>query len=122
MNGEDAITTRQLAGNSWVQAQTEKWYRDFKFLIHHTRVITLLLEHPQVPWHAKVVAACTRGYLFSPVQVIPTFIPIIGQLDDLAVLIVGMKLIRWLAPLSALAECESKADLRALRNGSFSGA
>ena len=120
MNGERAITTR-LDGNSWLRAQTEKWNRDFKFLIRHTRVMTLLLRHPQVPWYAKVVAACTRGYLFSPVQIIPTFIQIIGQIDELAVLIVGMKLIRWLAPNSVVAECESKADLTALRHGSFPG-
>jgi uncharacterized membrane protein YkvA (DUF1232 family) len=122
MNGEGAITNRELNSSSWIQAQTEKWNRDFKFLIRHTRVLTLLLRHPEVPWQAKLVAACTRGYLFSPVQIIPTFIPIIGQLDDLAVLTVGMKLIRRLAPKSALAECESKGDLKALRHGSFPGA
>jgi uncharacterized membrane protein YkvA (DUF1232 family) len=47
---------------------------------------TLLLRHPAVPWHAKVVAACSVGYLLSPIQFIPTFIPVIGQLDDLAAL------------------------------------
>jgi uncharacterized membrane protein YkvA (DUF1232 family) len=111
MHGEGATTARQLTGmNSWLQAQAERWNRDFKFLLRQTRVITLLLRHRAVPWPAKLVATCTLGYLLSPIQIIPTFIPIIGQLDDLAVLIGGMKLIRLLTPKSVLAECESKLD------------
>lgn len=119
MNGEGAIRRSELAGNGWLQEQTEKRNRDFKFLICHTRLMTLLRRHPQVPWHAKLVSAATLGYLFSPIQIIPSFIPIIGQLDELAVLIVGMKLIRLLAPKWAVAECESKADLAALRNANL---
>ena len=107
---EGAITARELNDSSWLRAQSEKWSRDFKFLLRQTRVITLLLRHPAVPWNAKLVAGCTLAYLLSPIQVIPTFIPIIGQLDDLAVLIGGMKLIRLLTPKSVLAECESKLD------------
>ena len=114
MNGEGTITARELTGNSWLQAQTEKWNRELKFLISNARVMTLLLRHPQTPWHAKVVASCTLAYLFSPVHIIPTFIPMLGQLDQLAVLIAGMKLIRLLMPKPALAECQSKADLTAL--------
>ena len=114
MNGEDAITARALAGNGWFQGQAEKWNRDFRFLINNARALTLLVRHPQTPWHAKMVASCTLGYLFSPIHIIPTFIPIIGQLDQLAVLIIGMKLLRLLMPKAALAECESKADLTAL--------
>lgn len=111
MNGDSAITARELAGSSWLQAQSEKWNRDFKFLIRQTRVLNLLLRHPQVPWYAKAVAACTVGYLFSPIQIIPAFIPIIGQLDDVAVLVLGMKLLRLLTPKSVMAECEWKADM-----------
>jgi len=111
MNHEGAITARELTGSSWLQTQSEKWNRDFKFLIRQTRVITLLLRHPQVPWYAKAVAACIIGYLFSPIQIIPTFIPIIGQLDDVAVLVLGMKLLGLLTPKSVLTDCECKADL-----------
>ena len=86
--------------------QSAKWKRDFKFLMRETRVITLLLRHPDVPWHAKVIAGFTLGYLLSPIQVIPTFIPVIGQLDDLAVLLLGRKLVRAFTPEAVLAECE----------------
>jgi uncharacterized membrane protein YkvA (DUF1232 family) len=43
------------------------------------------------------------------VQLIPTFIPVIGQLDDLAVLYLGMKIVRWRTPANILAECETRA-------------
>ncbi|PYY17225.1 MAG: hypothetical protein DMG61_00230 [Acidobacteria bacterium] len=111
MNNEAAIGIPELASDeSWLRQQALKWNRDVKFLIRETRVLSLLLRHPDAPWRAKVVAACTVGYLLSPIQIIPTFIPLIGQLDDLAVLLTGMKLLRRLAPTAALAECEAKAD------------
>lgn len=61
-----------------------------------------------MPWYSKLIAASTLGYIVSPIQLIPTFIPVIGQLDDLAVVIVGIKLLRILTPKAALTECEAK--------------
>jgi len=84
-----------------------RWFEGLRFLIRQTRIMTSILKHPQVPWHAKLVAGCTVGYLLSPIQLIPTPIPVIGQLDDLAVLIVGMKLVRILTPAALLEECSS---------------
>jgi uncharacterized membrane protein YkvA (DUF1232 family) len=49
------------------------------------------------------------SYLLSPVQLIPTFIPVIGQLDDIVVLLIGMKLLRRLTPCDVIAECEERA-------------
>lgn len=49
------------------------------------------------------------AYLFSPIQFIPTFILVIGQLDDLLALFLGTKLIRKLTPKNVLAECEAHA-------------
>ena len=107
MNNDVAITVPDLAsGNSWLRAHSAKWNKDLKFLMRQIRILTLLLRHPAVPWPAKLVAAGTVGYLVSPIQLIPSFIPIIGQLDDIAVLLVGMKLLRRLAPKMVLAECE----------------
>jgi len=83
MNNEAAIGIPELASDeSWLRQQALKWNRDVKFLIRETRVLSLLLRHPDAPWRAKVVAACTVGYLLSPIQIIPTFIPLIGQLGS----------------------------------------
>jgi uncharacterized membrane protein YkvA (DUF1232 family) len=111
MNNEIAIPVPDLASDDHFACErSAKWNKDFKFLLRETRVITLLLRHPDVPWHAKLIAACTLGYLLSPIQVIPTFIPVIGQLDDLAVLLIGMKLLRALTPRTVLVECEAKTQ------------
>ena len=111
MNNEIAIPVPDLANDDHLAGErSAKWNRDLKFLLRETRVVTLLLRHPDVPWHAKLIAACTLGYLLSPIQVIPTFIPVIGQLDDLAVLLIGMKLLRALTPRTVLAECEAKTQ------------
>ena len=67
-------------------------------------------KHPRVPWYAKVVAVCTAGYLFSPIQLIPSFIPVIGFLDDFLVLFFGVKLLQRIVPPEILAECRQQAN------------
>jgi uncharacterized membrane protein YkvA (DUF1232 family) len=88
---------------------SSKCSEGMRFLVRQTRAMTFVLRHPAVPLHAKIVAACSVGYLLSPIQLIPTFIPVIGQLDDLAVLYVGMKLLRILTPADLMEECEARA-------------
>ena len=73
-------------------------------------LLTLLLRSAKVPWPAKVIASCSIGYVFSPIQLIPSFIPVIGQLDDIAVLFIGMRIIRKLTPPAALRECEAQSE------------
>jgi len=84
-------------------------------VVRQTRVMTLILRHPEVPWSAKFVAACALGYIVSPIQLIPSFIPVIGQLDDVAVLFLGAKLVRVIVPSAILAECEGRAESPTVR-------
>ena len=94
---------------SWFRIQMEKRRRDLESIVRQVRVLTLVLRHPKAPWYAKAIAGCAVAYLVSPVQLLPTFIPIIGQLDDLFVLFVGMKLLRKLTPPAILDECVAKS-------------
>jgi uncharacterized membrane protein YkvA (DUF1232 family) len=94
---------------SWFRAQMARRRQDLEYVVWQIRVLGLAIKHPQVPWHAKLVAGCAVGYLVSPIQIIPTFIPVIGQLDDLFVLFIGMKLLRKWTPERVLAECETRA-------------
>jgi len=73
------------------------------------RVIRRALRHAQVPLHAKLVAGCAVLYVFSPVQLIPNFIPIIGQIDDVLVVSLGMKFLRKCVPQNVLDDCENDA-------------
>lgn len=101
---QDVVVTR--AG--WFRVQSARWRKDVAFVLHQVRTLSQLLGHPRVPWHARLVAGCAVAYLVSPIQLIPTFIPVIGQMDDLLVLFLGMKLLRKLTPAEILAECEAK--------------
>ncbi len=64
-----------------------------------------LLRHPDTPWSVRAVATVAVGYVLSPIQLIPSFIPIIGQLDDVCVVFAGSRIIRMLVDPALLAEC-----------------
>jgi uncharacterized membrane protein YkvA (DUF1232 family) len=94
---------------SWLQRQLVKWKRDVAFVLCQARTLTFILKHPQTPWPARLVAGSAAAYVLSPIQLIPTFIPVIGQMDDLFVLFVGMKFLRKMTPKRILDECETRA-------------
>ncbi|MGD0917735.1 MAG: YkvA family protein [Thermodesulfobacteriota bacterium] len=52
--------------------------------------IYLAYKDPRVPWYAKLLIACVIGYVFSPIDLIPDFIPILGYVDDLILVPIGI--------------------------------
>jgi uncharacterized membrane protein YkvA (DUF1232 family) len=104
-----AVTIPQEAtiGMSW-KSQAQRVHRE-------AQVYYFAFKHPRVPWYAKLVAACSAGYLFSPIQLIPSYIPVIGFSDDFLVLFVGAKLLRRLIPPEVLAECRQLANAAEMR-------
>jgi uncharacterized membrane protein YkvA (DUF1232 family) len=72
-------------------------------------------KHPRSPWYAKVVAGCSAGYLFSPIQLIPSYIPVIGFMDDFAVLFIGAKILQRIIPQEVFTECRQMAELAEMR-------
>jgi uncharacterized membrane protein YkvA (DUF1232 family) len=109
---ENAYENKRKA---WLDARVAKGKVGIATVVRQCRILALLLKHPRTPWSSRVVAGCAVSYLLSPVQLIPTFVPVIGQLDDLFVLFVGMKVIRRLTPDELLAECEQRAGSPILR-------
>jgi uncharacterized membrane protein YkvA (DUF1232 family) len=63
-------------------------------LYSHVSLFFGIMKDPQAPWTAKLAATLIVGYVLSPIQLIPSFIPIIGQIDDVAVIWLGMTMIR----------------------------
>jgi uncharacterized membrane protein YkvA (DUF1232 family) len=57
-----------------------------------------LFKHPQTPRAAKIVAIVVLAYLVSPIDLIPDFIPVLGQLDDLVIVPLGIALVTRLTP------------------------
>ena len=66
--------------------------------------------HPDTPWYAKALAVLVAAYAFSPIDLIPDFIPVIGYLDDLIVVPLGIWLALRLIPRHVLEESRRKAD------------
>ena len=71
------------------------------------RVMLRAFRHPDVPWYAKLAAGCVVGYVLSPIQLIPNFIPVIGQLDDVLVVSLGIRLLRRWVPPRVLRDCQT---------------
>src|SRR3712207_9561699 len=77
---------------------------------------------PRVPWYAKAVAAGVAAYALSPIDLIPDFIPILGQLDELVVLPLGIALAVRLIPPEIMAEHRAAAIAAEGRPGSRAAA
>ena len=76
-----------------------------------TEVYALYLAYrdPRVPWYARVFAACVVGYAFSPIDLIPDVIPILGYLDDLILVPLGVVVALRMIPPDVMAECRERA-------------
>ena len=89
-----------------------RWARALK---RDVVALYLAARDPRVPWYAKAVAACVAAYAFSPIDLIPDFIPVLGYLDDLIILPLGILLAVRLVPPDVMAELRAEADRRAAR-------
>jgi uncharacterized membrane protein YkvA (DUF1232 family) len=97
------VEPRKAAGSVGWKVQAQRVQREA-----HT--FYFAFKHPRVRWYAKLVAVCTAAYLFSPIQLIPSFIPVIGFLDDFLVLFLGVKLLKKIIPAEVFIECHALAD------------
>ena len=89
---------------------SDKWRKNVHRLKIEIYTLYLAYRHPQVPWYARVWAACVVAYAFSPFDLIPDFIPVLGHLDDLIIVPMGVVLARKMIPRLVLDECRLKAE------------
>jgi uncharacterized membrane protein YkvA (DUF1232 family) len=82
----------------------------------------LAARDPRVPWPAKAVAVCVAAYALSPIDLIPDFIPVLGYLDDLIIVPLGILLALRLVPPDLMAEFRREADGLGERPASRAGA
>ncbi|NLS03349.1 DUF1232 domain-containing protein [Rhizobium sp. P32RR-XVIII] len=75
----------------------------------------------RVPWYAKVMAGAVAAYALSPVDLIPDFIPVLGYLDDLIIVPLGILLAVKLVPPQVMAELRAEAASRVSRPTSRTG-
>ena len=86
-------------------------------------VVYLVARDPRVPWPVKALAAAVAAYALSPIDLIPDFIPVVGYLDDLVIVPLGILAVVKLVPAEILAELREEAARRlAARPRSWAGA
>jgi uncharacterized membrane protein YkvA (DUF1232 family) len=81
----------------------------------------LASRDPRVPWYAKALAIAVAGYALSPIDLIPDFIPVLGYLDDLIILPLGIWLVIRLIPEDVMDEHRAMADQAGKRPVSRAG-
>jgi uncharacterized membrane protein YkvA (DUF1232 family) len=99
-------------------SRIKTWARSLKRDAH---AIYLASRDPRVPWYAKALAVAVAGYALSPIDLIPDFIPIIGYLDELIILPLGIWLVVALIPQEIMVEYRAKADAAGQRPTSRAG-
>ena len=86
-------------------------------------VVYLVARDSRVPWPVKMLAAAVAAYALSPIDLIPDFIPVVGYLDDLVIVPLGILAVVKLVPAEILAELREEAARRlAARPRSWAGA
>ena len=87
-------------------SRIKTWARNLKRDGH---AIYLASRDPRVPWYAKVVAIAVAAYALSPIDLIPDFIPVIGYLDELLILPLGIWVVVRLIPDEVMVEYRARA-------------
>jgi uncharacterized membrane protein YkvA (DUF1232 family) len=93
-----------------------------RILKRDTYALYYVARDRRTPWYAKVLAAAVVAYALSPFDLIPDFIPVLGLVDDLIIVPLGIAAVLRLVPADVLAECRERAQLRAERRVSWIGA
>ncbi len=84
------------------------WAKELKIQVY---ALYLAYQDPRVPLLARILAACIVGYALSPIDLIPDVIPVLGLLDDLVIVPLGIMIVLKLIPANVLAECQAKSRL-----------
>lgn len=90
-----------------IMGRLRGWARGIKRDVH---ALYLSARDPRVPWYAKAVALAVAAYALSPIDLIPDFVPVLGYLDDLIIVPLGILLAVRLIPADVFAEHRATAD------------
>lgn len=100
----------------WIDALRQR-AGELKREIH---ALYLAARHPLTPWYAKLLVAAIVAYALSPIDLIPDFIPVLGYLDDLLLLPLGIAWAIRMIPAAVMIECRARAA-RAAQAGGLDG-
>lgn len=81
----------------------------------------LAARDPRVPWPARLLAILVAAYALSPIDLIPDFIPVLGWIDDLILVPLGLWVVRRLIPDALWADLHAAAEAASTRPSSRAG-
>lgn len=87
----------------------ENFTKKARALKKETFALYLACRDERTPLFAKILAACVVGYAFSPIDLIPDFIPVLGLLDDLILIPIGIALVLKMIPPEVMEDCRQQA-------------
>lgn len=87
-------------------ASLRKWARSLK---QQTLVVYFAARDPRTPWFVRLLALAVAAYALSPIDLIPDFIPVLGYLDDLVLIPLGLALVVRLTPAEVMASARERA-------------
>jgi uncharacterized membrane protein YkvA (DUF1232 family) len=88
----------------------DRWKQGARQLRKDIYTLYYAYKDPRVPWYAKVLAVAVVAYAASPIDLIPDFIPVIGYLDDLVIVPLGIIIVLKTVPKDVLEECRARAE------------
>ena len=100
-------------------ARLKEWARALRRDVH---ALYFAARDPRVSWQAKALAACVAAYALSPIDLIPDFIPVLGYLDDLVIVPLGIWFAVTLIPPGVMRDCRERAVLASSRPTSCAAA
>ena len=95
-----------MCGACW-----QDWKRRAADLRREVYTLYLACRDPRTPRFAKILGLCVIGYALSPIDLIPDFVPVLGYLDDLILIPLGIAFVLRAIPPEVMAECREKAAI-----------
>ncbi len=86
------------------------WKQKARALKRQVVALYFAYRDPRTPWHARAFAALVVAYAFSPIDLIPDFIPVLGYMDDLVLVPLGVWLALRMVPPQVMADCQARAE------------
>jgi uncharacterized membrane protein YkvA (DUF1232 family) len=93
-----------------------------ELLKRHTLTVYFAARDPRTPLFVRILAACVAAYALSPIDLIPDFIPVIGYLDDLLLIPLGLALVVRLTPPEVIEAARARAEQASIKPASYCAA
>ena len=82
----------------------------FMKLFNQVRLVLKLMADPRVPMVLKIIPVLSMAYVIMPIDLVPDMIPVLGQLDDIGVIILGIETFIKMSPANVVAEIRSQLE------------